>query len=284
MAKNDMNYSIDITKDIITDSSKLESLSRTLSGRIRELDKEVHVYLLSEGAHIEKHRNPTRLNKFLSAVTGSGARVTAMHAFIQTFFNVKLNEKKMENTEKDGSTYVDYYIMRPERKQWSWVLDGKKATTENYGDLQRIMASYPWFKFQPERDPQAFILEDKFSSFLKSAIGGLNKAYIDGKTNQRVGHKVDTDFLAELVELAKKHNMKLDDMVPRGAVIPDEELARLGIKAAGTGVSSNNPPANAGGIDKPTTGTGNPTAPEQDNAEASTSQQNGRGRTKARAA
>lgn len=68
------------------------NLPKTLANN----DARVQRYLVSEIAFIEENRNPTRLNKFFAALESvkSGARVNAMHAFVQAFGNVTYDGKK----------------------------------------------------------------------------------------------------------------------------------------------------------------------------------------------
>jgi len=67
--------------------------SINLAKAIKGMDKRVQVYLCSEIAHIEQHRNPTRLNAFFDAIAKRGVRTHAMHAFIQRFGNVRYDEE-----------------------------------------------------------------------------------------------------------------------------------------------------------------------------------------------
>jgi hypothetical protein len=128
--------------------------STLLVKAIQGSDKRIQRYLVSEIVHIEEHRNPTRLNQFFSAVKGSGARTTAMHAFVQAFGNIELVKGK--------------YVMRTKR-------DPKLAQSAK----DKAIATM-WTTLKPEPNPVQFDAVKRVTSLESSYIKyGIEKGWSD---------------------------------------------------------------------------------------------------------
>lgn len=224
------------TFEIIRDASALAKMGVELSNDIRNTDERIHQYLLSEIIHIEEHRNPTRLNMFLSRVKGSGARVNAMHSFVQVFGHVTLNEEansaiarkdgksivkeikgvksKYGRTEDNGEVWAVWYsVVKGARKSYTIKEEGKdvKVTRDEFFEFAQ---SKPWYEFRPEGKVTPFDMKSKFTGLLKSAWS----AQIGDKA------EINKDFLAELTELAFKYNLveKTADIISDVAKVPGE--------------------------------------------------------------
>jgi hypothetical protein len=221
---------------LITDASALDKLSKELAGDIKGMDERIQTYLMSEINHIEAHRNITRLNKFFSVIVGSGARVNAMHNFVQVFANIDLLTTPLE-AEENGEKFTIFYQMRKVRKQYRVYIDGKWNQLKDWGAVLDLAESKPWYKFQPERSPRAYVLEDSFANLIKAAIRGL--------ANNHKDTKVPAEFLADIVDLGRKHGMDISKMVPADLNIPDETKKAVHLIVDNTKPSAENPIAGA---------------------------------------
>jgi len=117
-----------------------------LARAIKGLDKRVQIYLCSEIAHIEQHRNPTRLNAFFDAIAKRGIRTHAMHAFIQRFANVIYDNEAKK------------YIMRAVRD---------KAVAD---DALAMAMTVDWTTFKPEGKVRQFDLDKAAERLLYEAF------------------------------------------------------------------------------------------------------------------
>lgn len=128
---------------LISDTEALNKESKLLVSAIGNMDNRIQTYLMSEIQHIAnpKNRNPTRLNEFFKAITGKGARVTAMSAFVQECGTVRFNE--------DTKLFV--------------IDDSKTLNLE-------LAASKPWFMFKPEAPLRSFDLNAQVKRLIESAL------------------------------------------------------------------------------------------------------------------
>jgi hypothetical protein len=262
---------------LITDTSLLDKESKALAGAISKQDERIGVYLLSEIVHIEEHRNPTRLNKFFSAIAGSGARVMAMHTFIQLFANVELPKddkgkylsiqqvtgakhkdgglKFQRMDEGDKEPYYVYYRMKAENKERLFHPRIKAWQGNTYDQpisLWEIANKNKWWTFAPERTYElpAFNFDTKFEQFLQTAYKAAYTPRKDGDRVQEV--KIDKSFLHELAELAVKHgiaNPIPESVIDNKEITLDEEdkkIIELAKKAANTNTTEQ-PTSSTGG-------------------------------------
>lgn len=201
--------------NLITDASELAKTGKELANDIRNTDERIQLYLLSEVVHIEQHRNPTRLNLFFSMVKGSGARINAMHNFVQVFGNVSFNREansaiksngtlndnnKFGRKAEDGTIYAWYYSINKARKtvKIKEKIDGKEvnktiSVEENFGRAQNA----PWHTFQPERAPAEFNADNKFLGLVKS----FWKTTLEGDAI------ISKELLSDLTDLVFKHGL-----------------------------------------------------------------------------
>lgn len=156
--------------------------SINLARAIKGMDKRVQVYLCSEIAHIEAHRNPTRLNAFFDAISKRGVRTHAMHAFIQRFGNVRYNE-----TDKK-------YVVQAVRD--------KAIAAEQ---LALAMAS-EWTTFKPEGKVRQFDLEASAMRLLFEAF----KNGIEMEAIEAAIAKVKTDAAKKAADVLAKAAMADD--------------------------------------------------------------------------
>ena len=94
---------------IITDAAELSAFGSKIIKAINNTDAFIQRYLCSEIAHIELHRNPTRLNQFFEGLKKTGARSHAMHQFIQCYANVTWKDGDAKKDTKAG------YVMKAPR-------------------------------------------------------------------------------------------------------------------------------------------------------------------------
>jgi len=206
---------------LITDASELAKTGLELAKSIRDTDERIAIYLLSEVAHIEEHRNPTRLNQFFSRVKGSGARINAMHNFVQVFGNVDFNKDANGAIKADGNLNPNNKFGRTDEsgEKFAWYYSVKKAPRfkgkpEQMNEKIITKAQEkPWYQFQPERPPQEFKVDDKVKSLLRSI---WSNQLSDDPTI------ITTGLLADLTELAFKYGIveKASD------IISDDKVAK----------------------------------------------------------
>lgn len=207
--------------NLITDASELAKTGKELAQGIRDQDERIAIYLLSEVAHIEVHRNPTRLNQFFSRIKGSGARINAMHNFVQVFANVSLNKEANGAIKADGSLNTNNKFGRTDESgevfAWYYSVNKKERFQKKPEELQaKIIAKAeekPWFMFQPERPPVQFDADSKVKSLLKSMWATALKGDV----------KISKDLLNGLTELAFKTGVieKASD------IISDDTVAKV---------------------------------------------------------
>jgi acetolactate synthase regulatory subunit len=233
---------------LITDAALLDKEGKSLAKAINSQDKRIRTYLLSELVHIEEHRNPTRLNKFLTAVRGSGARIMAMHQFIAKFANVEMpvdpktkepltvgqvenlkdKEKKLLHEREDnGEKYFWYYsvrkatrdIFKPEHVGFagekSW--DGKAHSIMEYATRRN------WWEYRPENtNVQIFDFSDKITNFATTIIKNI-LAPRDGVKYENM----DEGLFADMIGVLEKHGLDVATLVKdiEVKVKPSAELA-----------------------------------------------------------
>jgi len=129
---------------LITEADALTKEAGLIVSSGKRMDKRVQTYLCSEIAHIEEHRNPTRLNKFFSEMKGNGMRVNAMHAFIQTYANVKFDD---------------------ESKKYNVC----KVRNNGNEELEKALAT-SWTTFKPEPKVKDFSLQAQVHRIIKKAL------------------------------------------------------------------------------------------------------------------
>ncbi|QIG69371.1 hypothetical protein EVB79_001 [Rhizobium phage RHph_N3_13] len=215
--------------NLITDAAELAKTGKELAQGIRDQDERIAVYLLSEVAHIEVHRNPTRLNQFFSRIKGSGARINAMHNFIQVFANVTLNKEANSAIKADGSLNDNNKFGRKDESgevfAWYYSVNKKERFQKKPEELQsKIIAKAeekPWFSFQPERPAVQFDADNKVKALLKSLWSVALKGDV----------KISKDLLNGLTEVAFKAGVieTAADILPADTVakVPTEYKAAL---------------------------------------------------------
>lgn len=156
--------------------------SINLARAIKGMDKRVQTYLCSEIAHIEAHRNPTRLNAFFDAIAKRGVRTHAMHSFIQTFANVRYDEESKK-----------------------YVMNAKRDDAIAKEKLALAMTS-EWTTFKPEGKVRQFNLEQAASRFLFEAF----KNGIELEAIEAAIAKVKTDAAKKAAEVLAKAAMAED--------------------------------------------------------------------------
>lgn len=153
-------------------------------------DRRIWIYLYSEVVHIEKHRNPTRLNEFFAAMKGTGARVMAMHNYMQEFANIQFirsgdipesNTKAREAAKEYG--FGGLYVMQPAR--------------ENFTPIHELARNTDWTTFQPERGVPDFNLVKRVSVLVAAAM----KA---GATEEDITAAVHAASVDERKKIAEK--------------------------------------------------------------------------------
>jgi hypothetical protein len=168
------------------------NLPKTLANN----DTRVQRYLVSEIAFIEANRDPRRLNKFFAALetAKSGARVSAMHAFIQAFANVTYDGKK------------NGYVMKPERSKSA----GETAVN--------AAMSTSWTTYKPEPTPRQFDAPGTAKAFLE-------RMFREGISFEEV-EKVLEDVKFEALRETKEKLEKVRKAAEQ-AVKATENLAKL---------------------------------------------------------
>ena len=217
--------------NLITDASELAKTGKELANDIRNTDERIAVYLLSEVAHIEVHRNPTRLNQFFSMVKGSGARINAMHNFIQVFANVSFNKEANSAIKADGSLNDNNKFGRKSEDgsvfAWYYSINKKERFQKKAEELQTKIidkaGEKPWFMFQPERPPVQFDADAKVKALLKALWSTALKGDV----------KISRELLNGLTELAFQTGVieKASDIISDDTVakVPQEYKAALHI-------------------------------------------------------
>lgn len=215
--------------NLITDASELAKTGMELAQGIRDQDERIAIYLLSEVAHIEMHRNPTRLNQFFSMVKGTGARINAMHNFIQVFANVSFNKEANAAIKSDGSLNENNKFGRKDESgqvfAWYYSINKKERFQKKPDELQsKIIAKAeekPWFMFQPERPAVQFDADNKVKALLKSLWSVALKGDV----------KISRDLLNGITEVAFKAGVieTAADILPADSVakVPSEYKAAL---------------------------------------------------------
>lgn len=175
---------------LITDTQTLGKESNLLANSLKRSDSRVQAYLVSEIAHIEEHRNPTRLNQFFTSIKRSGARVNAMHNFIQAFGNVTL---VTDAKDKEGKSIPAHYQV-------------KGKSNSGADRLEKAMGT-SWTTFRPETAPVQYDVEARAESFLFAAY----KAGCTTKQIQAAIAKMDkaaNDKASEAIAKAKERAAK----------------------------------------------------------------------------
>ena len=171
---------------LITDASTLAKEAVNLGKAIKRNDGRVQTYLLSEIAHIEEHRNPTRLNAFLDGIRGAGARTNAMHAFVQEFANV---------------------VWDAEEKKYKVKAIRKESVFE---EKFQIACETMWTEFKPEKPVQQWSFDEQLKKLLDLASKKIAKGDKNSEINMdhyktlqdMLGVEADDTEAKELVEAA----------------------------------------------------------------------------------
>jgi hypothetical protein len=219
MAKFDpKNIKVNIV-GLLTGAS-LEAESVALAGAVKEMDNRVQLYLVSELVHMEIHRNATRLNRFFSALKGTGYRVSAMHAFIQTFGNVRIDkDPKKHPKEGNQDAWVETYVMRPIRSKWAYY-DGKAKAMVAVKSFQELIdvanKDGGFLKFRPEPGVRDFIFKDTMAAFIKNTVTRMSKAFPNGAPDDVAA------ALAHLDKAAIALGIKGSDITPTNVTIPKD--------------------------------------------------------------
>lgn len=204
---------------------KLDLMRASIIRKVGNVDEDIHVWLLSEIKEIEKHRNPTKLNETVSKLTGTGARTTAIHMFIQTFANVRMTstvketgqEKNERATLSEGKSFTVFYAVKKERKELSFFTgrkDGKpvysapiaydRSTEKGMDEYLKLAAAKPWWEFRPEPEARAF----DFDAIPTGVVNTLKRVFAAAheKGSFDIPH---IDFVNDLYQLAMKHKLDL---------------------------------------------------------------------------
>lgn len=247
MAKFDPK-ALNINVKGLLSGAALEAEMVALSGAVKEMDARVQLYLVSEIVHIEMHRNATRLNRFFSAIKGSGYRVSAMHAFIQTFANVRINKKMEKHPAVGGQeAWVELYVPRPIRSKWAYWnnKDRKMTPVKDFQALIDVANSDGGFlKFRPEPEVRDFVFKDNFANFIKNTVTKMSKQYGDNVPDE-VAKALDY-----LDKAATTLGIKGADITPANVTIPETIQKTLHLvvdntKPATTPAPEQTPPATA---------------------------------------
>lgn len=85
---------------LISSASKLAALGKSLAKQINDYEKDSHVYLASEIAHIETYRNPTRLSEYFRSIQDNKiAHFDAQLEYVLAFGNVKIEQERNDKGE-----------------------------------------------------------------------------------------------------------------------------------------------------------------------------------------
>lgn len=152
---------------MLSDANELQKESRLIVNQIGKtgtVAKRIQSYLVSEIAHIEEHRNPTRLNEFLANAKGGSVRVSAMRQFVLAFGNVE------EGVEMKNGKPIATGLL---------TMKKTRSAGEAEEKLKKACDTY-WLSFKPEKDTTAtFDIE-------AAALSFLSKAYSAGVTDEQV--------------------------------------------------------------------------------------------------
>lgn len=213
---------------VITDSAALDKVSKDLSQKIIDGDKEIQEYLFSEMLHIEDNRNSTRINTFLTRIRETGARVSAMRSFIEAYFCLKANPAMSSQATKEqkaaakacfeNNGYYPYYVMR----------DKRNATVFNQKVKDAI--AKPWWKHRPEKDDPAYNLTAK----IESAVAAMWRAALRAGPEDNI----DADFLKDLTDVCVSHGIPVGKLI--ATVKPDELTKNASVLSARTAIQSAN--------------------------------------------
>lgn len=187
-------------------ANELARESVNLARNIGNQDKRVQIYLLSEMAAIEEHRNVTRLNDFLLAIAGKGLRSNAVHNFVQVFCNIELQDKK-----KAWNRVENPYRMKAKRDKFAVRLVEKGKVVEHsfrdFDGLLHFAATVPWTKFKMERPATDFSLDSRAKSFLTAAFkAGISFEEIEAAV-ESVKAQAMADANAAIARAKKKAEM-----------------------------------------------------------------------------
>jgi len=150
-------------------AGSLDKEMKSIVTAVGKLDERIQLYLLSELAHINEHKNPTRLNSFFEAMTGKGARVTAMSAYVQKFGTVKFDETKGEK----GKFVIDNGKV--------WDLEAAKLVK--------------WYSLKPEQALRSFDLEAEVKKILQAAVDRAAD-----ETRNEAGDRIDMSLVQKLID------------------------------------------------------------------------------------
>lgn len=129
-------------KALIVGADLLKKESTALVKAIGNMDARIGLYLLSEIADIEKHRNTTRLNAYFDAIKGKGTRTHAQHAYIQAFGNVRFDEdaKKYVMLAKRSQRDADRALNAARAANWTtYKAEGQVKQFDLDRSLSRVL-------------------------------------------------------------------------------------------------------------------------------------------------
>lgn len=180
-------------------SANLDKEMKNLVTAVGKLDDRIQLYLLSELAHINEHKNPTRLNSFFNAMKGKGSRVTAMSAYVQKFGTLKFDEERLnkETNEKGMFVYSD-----------------AKAFDLEAAKLVK------WYSMKPEGKLQAFDLMAQVQKLLDLAV-----ARAADEERKEAGDKVDLEMVAKIAAATGLTPKSVESKAKAKAETPKETAA-----------------------------------------------------------
>lgn len=154
---------------LITDANELAKEGKLIANQVGAkgtVAKRIQRFLLSEIAHIEEHRNPTRLNTFLEGVKGGAVRVAAIKSYVLAFANVEPETEVKGNKVRETGRLV----MRKARSEAEFNEKFAKATATD------------WLSFKPETTETIYDRE----MLVKDVTKLLSKAMAEGFTDKDI--------------------------------------------------------------------------------------------------
>lgn len=174
--------------NLITDANELSKEGQLIvkqTGKSGTVAKRIQRFLLSEIQHIEKHRNPTRLNVFLEGMRGGAVRVAAIRSYILAFANL---EEETKVNGKGRTTKTGKLVMRKSRPE------------QTFSEVFSMACKTDWLSFKPESEPTVYDRE----AFEKDVIKLLSKAMSEGFTDKDIA-----DVIGKTAATAKQEAKKV---------------------------------------------------------------------------
>lgn len=176
---------------LITDANELTKEGKLIINQIGKagtVAKRIQKFLLSEIAHIEEHRNPTRLNTFLEKAKGGSVRVNAMRQFVLSFGNVA-----EEIEEKNGKPRMTgKLVMRKSRK------------AEAFEELFAKACATNWLDFKPESEVKVYDMEAFKADTIKYLSKAMAEGFTDAQISEMIGNVVGEAHASAKKVLARK--------------------------------------------------------------------------------